>query len=283
MEAEGIAATPRSTPGAVGSEEQLEAQLLSEAGAPCAASRTATPSASTGGTPGAASTTAQRLAGGAALLVVAALAFAAVAELVRGGPTASTAASPLEPLGLTEGKPPVSGWIKNRVTGLCLDWGSVVVANVPCNETSDIQKWGYVHWSRRVMTNDFRCLDSGGKYLHVWECKTGEVGQRWDFQDTMGRLTQVMPDSLLCMEATSSSVTLQPCDSSSAAQKWDWANFDHLSTTAVPSIEHPAPVPSPSVPAVTRTPATTEAPSRTPAAGSSGIDILGVHIPNPFR
>uniref|UniRef100_A0A7S0AXM8 Ricin B lectin domain-containing protein n=1 Tax=Pyrodinium bahamense TaxID=73915 RepID=A0A7S0AXM8_9DINO len=129
------------------------------------------------------------------------------------------------------------GKLVSKHTGMCLDWGDVIVTQSNCNATVKEQRWGDSPWPRRLMTSDFRCLDTSGKFPHVWQCNGGAAKQRWGFDDKTGhivldssstgqrRLASAHVEET-CLACDDAGITTEPCDPAAPSQQWEFRGFE---------------------------------------------------------
>jgi len=110
-------------------------------------------------------------------------------------------------------------------TGKCLIWSDVnnIVSLEECNSSNSNAMWSYSDF--RLAVHDDKCLDMGGKEVHVWKCSTKkddiERNQHWLFDSKRWLLRHVSQDNK-CLTASSdgTAVTVESCDLGSKAQKW---------------------------------------------------------------
>mmetsp|Transcript_137193 Transcript_137193/g.273785 ORF Transcript_137193/g.273785 Transcript_137193/m.273785 type:complete len:225 (+) Transcript_137193:102-776(+) len=115
--------------------------------------------------------------------------------------------------------------IKNLHSGKCLDWQHVLVKQVDCEPAHDTQHWAYQETHSMKTASGGRCLDSGGKNVHVWTCsKNGDVSahQHWTYNWTTNQLRSLRGH---CLSAGSGALGLLPCEVSSRTQRWELADL----------------------------------------------------------
>jgi len=112
----------------------------------------------------------------------------------------------------------------NGKTGLCLDWNAVIVHVVRCTRSSKTQVWTHNVVAQQVLSVAGRCLDGGGKFVHVWKCASpASNSQRWSYDSGKKRLSfSAAKATVLCLTANRTSVTLQPCHSDTGYSEQQW-------------------------------------------------------------
>jgi len=113
--------------------------------------------------------------------------------------------------------------IVGQRSGRCLDWAEIIVKSVACSETPK-QHWTYnpVH---EIKSSDNRCLDMGGKSLHIWECNLTnsniKENQHWVYDLVSHQIKHSEKhDSCLQDSDGPGEVTMKPCSQDVPDQKW---------------------------------------------------------------
>jgi len=171
-------------------------------------------------------------AAAAAAALGAATAAALVLAATAGWPHAIGAggtAAQWQLVDLAEATPHV-GHLQNHLTGMCLDWGNIILNILPCNPRRPEQVFSYTALGQRLTSREHqpRCVDSGGKYVHIWACGNGHHGprpqkQHWTINSESGLISQAFGEEELCLEATRNTVGLRPCDAERPMQHWRFA------------------------------------------------------------
>lgn len=120
------------------------------------------------------------------------------------------------------------GTLVNHETGMCLDWGNIIVDVIKCFPHRKQQLFEYDPFGQRLVTQEGhgtrkpRCLDSGGKYLHVWECAGDRASpkQQWHFDGEKGIVSQGSGPHAKCLAAAKKALWLQPCANGGHSQLW---------------------------------------------------------------
>merc|ERR1719362_1753822 len=105
--------------------------------------------------------------------------------------------------------------------GRCLGWSETVVKMRNCRNASWHQLWMYSAGSR-ILSASGRCLDNGGSFPHIWDCRQDLISnQQWTYDASSGQLKKLSALDF-CLEAASdtSVVTMNYCDTLNGYQRW---------------------------------------------------------------
>eukprot|EP00419_Tripos_fusus_P028088 CAMPEP_0172706434 /NCGR_PEP_ID=MMETSP1074-20121228/45989_1 /TAXON_ID=2916 /ORGANISM="Ceratium fusus, Strain PA161109" /LENGTH=390 /DNA_ID=CAMNT_0013529009 /DNA_START=30 /DNA_END=1202 /DNA_ORIENTATION=- len=102
--------------------------------------------------------------------------------------------------------------LRNDEADLCLDWGNVIVTVQDCNHKKPTQLWTYATQEHRLASVAGRCLDSGGKYVHTWDCQSPTPShQQWVYRKSTKQLIRFINTDAHCLATDGSAVKMPPC------------------------------------------------------------------------
>jgi len=130
----------------------------------------------------------------------------------------------------------------NYEAGLCLDWGNVIVTVKDCDHVNPTQLWTYDRRDHRLASVAGRCLDSGGKYVHTWDCATPTPShQQWVYRKSTKQLIRFVNTDAFCMATDGAQVKMPPCSKNpDPEQEWQleaettWKLSRRKATTLIP-------------------------------------------------
>lgn len=111
----------------------------------------------------------------------------------------------------------------NHEASLCLDWGNVIATVKDCNHKKPTQIWTYDTQDLRLASVAGRCLDSGGKYVHTWDCSTPTPEhQQWIYRKSTKQLIRFINTDAYCLATDGAAVKMPLCsENSDPEQEWD--------------------------------------------------------------
>mmetsp|Transcript_9319 Transcript_9319/g.17829 ORF Transcript_9319/g.17829 Transcript_9319/m.17829 type:complete len:227 (+) Transcript_9319:75-755(+) len=153
------------------------------------------------------------------LVLVLALLTIAMLGLISGGEPQAA--------GIARGLSSTALQIVNGETGMCLDWGPIIVNIMDCNPERGMQLWRYSNADHKIRTTDGRCLDGGGKFVHVWGCSPLlPQNQQWMYDAATGQIFFYLDTNVTCLSANMTTISQRICDVHSKEQQW---RFMHVS------------------------------------------------------
>lgn len=175
--------------------------------------------------------------------------------------------------------------IVNVQTGLCLDWGAIIVNVLGCNPKRAMQQWAYDTEEHRIKSIAGRCLDGGGKFVHVWDCSSPTPqSQQWIYEESTKQISYFINTDVLCLGANKTSITLQLCDVGNRQQHWEFQDTMKSTAESAQTISFSPTAPRTSISDTIQT--TKKTTTAATAAGLSvavteGVSTSGLHVEPP--
>lgn len=124
--------------------------------------------------------------------------------------------------------------VVNGGTGMCLDWGPIIVNIMDCNPEREMQLWTYSVSDHHIITHDGRCMDGGGKFVHVWGCSPLlPQNQQWMYDASTGQIFYYVNTDVTCLAANLTSISQEICDMHSKEQQWRFMHVAEPVTTSI--------------------------------------------------